>query len=90
MEHSMSFEKETEIASVDDSYDLEEQLAAAERRYAEARELSRKARDEYHALEAESQASADVLRQARSRREAVEARCKRLRRLIDDLEERLG
>jgi uncharacterized protein involved in exopolysaccharide biosynthesis len=90
MEHSMSFGKASEIAGADESYDLEEQLATAERRYAEARARSRKTGEECHALEAEARLPGSVIQQARARHEAAEARCKRLRQLIEDLEERLS
>jgi len=90
MERSMSFEEPRERVAEGDEYELEAQLAAAERRYGQARERSRKARDECHALEAEQQARAELVKQARARYEAAEAKCLQLKQLIEALEERLG
>jgi chromosome segregation ATPase len=78
-----------EHAAQGDEYDLEAQLAVAEARYAQARERSRKARDECHALEDEQDARAELVKSARARYEAAEARCARLRQLIEELEQRL-
>ncbi len=88
MERSMSSGR-TRAAGESDSYDLEAQLASAEQRYALARERSRKAREECHALEAELHTRAELVKQARVRFEAAEAKCLRLKQLIEELEERL-
>ena len=72
-----------------DVYEVEAQLADAEQRYVQARDRSRKARDECHALEAEQDSRADMVKAARQRFEAAEAKCTRLRQLIVELEERL-
>jgi len=77
------------VSAKDDEFDLEAQLAVAEARYAQARERSRKARDECHALEDEQDARAELVKNARARYEAAEARCVRLRQLIEELEQRL-
>jgi chromosome segregation ATPase len=89
MERSMSFTGTGEHSAKGDEYDLEAQLAVAEARYAQARERSRKARDECHALEAEQDSRAELVKNARARYEAAEARCAHLKQLIDELEERL-
>ena len=90
MERSMSFGVPRERVAEGDEFELEAQLAAAERRYGQARERSRKARDECHALEEEQQSRAELVRQARARFEAAEARCTQLKHLIEELEQRLG
>lgn len=83
MEHSQAFDPGA------NSYDLEQQLALAERRYAEARTQSRKLRDECHALEAEIDARDEVVRRLRERYDAADAKCQRLKRQIEELEEKL-
>jgi ribosomal protein S24E len=90
MAQPMSFGESQESAAESSAYDVEAQLATAEQRYALARERSRKARDECHALEHEHDTRAELIRQARARHEAAEAKCKRLRQLIEELEERLS
>ena len=90
MERSMSHLPARERVAEGEEYDLEAQLAQAERRYALARERSRKARDECHALEAEQDRRADCTTSARARYELAEEKCARLKELIDELEERLG
>jgi chromosome segregation ATPase len=90
MASSMSFGESRQETGGNDAYDLEAQLASAEHRYSLARERSRKARDECHALEDEQDARAALVKQARGRYEAAEAKCARLKQLIADLEERLG
>ena len=72
--------------SDEQAYELEERLAAAERRYAYARARSVKARDECLALESEPGTRPDVIRRARERYATAEAHCKNLKRLIEDLE----
>jgi len=88
MERSMIVEADAR-AMDGESYDLESRLASAEQRYALARARSRKARDECHALELEQETRAELVKQARVRYEAAEAKCSRLRKLIEELEERL-
>jgi chromosome segregation ATPase len=90
MEESMFFGGAGKRAAKGDEYDIEQQLSVAERKYAEARERSRQAREECHALEAEEEARAELVKQARVRYESAEAKCQKLRRLIEDLEERAG
>ena len=90
MEHSMTFGRGREHAGDDESFDLEAELAAAERRYAHASERSRRARDECHALEAELDARTDAVKRARERYDAAEVKRLQLKRLIDRLEEQLG
>ena len=89
MERSMSFGASREHAAESDEYDLEAQLAVAEAKYAQARARSRKARDECHALEGEQDARAELVKQARARFDAAEARCAHLKQMIEELEERL-
>ena len=89
MEHSMPYDH-AHGRGEQDSYELEQRLASAERKYAQARELSRQAREECHALEAEQERRAGLVEQARSRYEKAEAKCKALKRLIEDLEDELG
>lgn len=88
MEHSPIFENEARGAG-DDAFELERQLALAERRYVEARERAQRARDECHALEADFDARVEVVKQARLQYDAAQAKCLRLRNLIEELEERL-
>ena len=71
------------------SHDLERQLSLAEQRYAAARDACDNARSELRELNAGKAVSPQLLKSAKTRLEAVTARCKRLRALIDDLEERL-
>lgn len=89
MAQPMSFGKSQERGTESSTYDLEAQLSSAEQRYALARERSRKARDECHALEHQQDAREEMIRQARVRHEAAEAKCARLKQLIAELEERL-
>lgn len=90
MERSTSHTVARETAAAGEEYDLEAQLAAAEQRYALARERARKVRDECHALEAEQDKRAELVKSARARYEQAEAKCARLKEIIEDLEERLG
>jgi hypothetical protein len=90
MERPTSYAPARERAADSEEYDLEAQLAVAERRYAQARARSCKARDECHALEAEQAARPELVKAARQRYEAAEAKCTHLRDLIMELEERLG
>jgi predicted nuclease with TOPRIM domain len=90
MEHSISFERKHEHAGDDEAYDLESELAIAESRYAHASERSRRARDECHALESDLDARADAVKRARERYDAAEVKRLQLKRLIDQIEERLG
>ena len=89
MEHSMPNLPQRELAGEDNEYELEQALQVAERRYALARERSQKVRDECHALEAEQGAHERLVVQARERYAAAEAKCRKLKSLIDQLEERL-
>jgi hypothetical protein len=72
-----------------DGFDLERQLQAAERRYAEARSSADKAREEWRALTVHPGAEAGAILAARGKFEAVAARCNRLRTMIETLEEKL-
>ena len=89
MAQPMSFGESHERDAESNTYDLEAQLASAEQRYALARERCRNARDECHALETEQDSRAELLKQARARYEAAEAKCLRLKQLIEELERRL-
>jgi hypothetical protein len=71
------------------SHDLERQLSLAEQRYAAARDVGSNARAELRELMSGKAVSPHLLESARMRLDAVTARCRRLRSLIDDLEERL-
>ena len=88
MEYSTSLDDGKRAAAADE-YDLGHRLALAERRYAQARERSRQARDECHAIEAEIDARMEIARRARERYDAAQATCLHLQRLIEELEERL-
>lgn len=70
-------------------YDLERQIRAAERHYAEARRAADEARDQWRALLTSVRARPEQVAAARAKFEAVAARCGRLRGVIDELEERL-
>lgn len=72
-----------------ESYDLEQELELAERRYAEARAAFEKARAEERALSAQRMVNPQLLEDSRTRLKAVAARCGRLRALIESLEEKL-
>lgn len=89
MEHSISIGRKREHAGDDEAYDLEAALAVAESRYAHASERSRRARDECHALEADFDARAEAVKRARERYDAAEVKRLQLKRLIEQLEERL-
>ena len=89
MEHSVWSGQERERAADDEDYDLEAALAVAESRYARASERSRRVRDECHALEADFDARADAVKRARERLEAAEVKRLQLKRLIEQIEERL-
>src|SRR5262249_17904264 len=78
--------EQAEFAS---AYELEQQLESAERRYAEARSASNKARDEWRAVSAQPGGPAAAIQAAKARFDAVAARCARLHDLIDKLESRL-
>lgn len=71
------------------SLDLERQLSLLEQRYAAARDASNNARAELRELINGKEVSPHLINAARARLDAVTARCRRLRTLIDDLEERL-
>jgi chromosome segregation ATPase len=90
MEHSMSTGQRHELAEDAESFDLEAELAVAERRYAHASERSRRARDECHALEADLDPRTDAVKRARQRYDAAEVRRLLLKRQIERLEERLS
>lgn len=89
MEYSMPAGREREHARDDEAYDLEAALAVAEGRYAHASERSRRARDECHALEADFDARVEAVKRARERYDAAEVKRLQLKRLIEQLEERL-
>jgi len=76
-------------AEVVNGHDLERQLALAEQRYATARAALDTARSELRELASRKDASEQILKEARARHEAVALRTRRLRSLIDRLEERL-
>jgi hypothetical protein len=90
LEHSVSFGLERGHAGDDDAYELEAKLAVAESRYAHASERSRRARDECHALEADFDARADVVRRAGERYEAAEVKRLQLKRSLDPSQLRCG
>jgi hypothetical protein len=71
-------------------YDLEEQLALLERRYAEARSRCQRARDAYHGLSSGAQPKPEPLAAAFARYEAARRVCDSLRTEIDVLESRLS
>jgi chromosome segregation ATPase len=71
------------------TYDLEQQLYSAERRYAQARAQAEKARQEWRELSTRNGARADDVAAALSHFEAIADRCSRLRSLIDKIEEKL-
>lgn len=89
MERSMREGKSDPHAELATGYDLERQLETAERRYAEARAASDKARAELRALSTQEPSNVSAIGAARSRFEVIAARCTRLRDLIETLEERL-
>ena len=90
MEHSMAFGRRSEHPEETESFDLEAQLALAESRYAHASERSRRARDECHVLEADLDARIDAVKRARERYDAAEVKRLQVKRLIEQLEERLS
>ncbi|MBC8027221.1 MAG: hypothetical protein H7Y89_14610 [Steroidobacteraceae bacterium] len=71
------------------SHDLEQWPSLAEQRYAAARDASDKARSELREITHGKAPKPHLVKSARARLDAVTARCMRLRRLIDDLEDRL-
>lgn len=89
MERSLETNEAREQAEFNDAYELEQQLESAERRYAEARGASIKAREEWRAISTQPGASAASIQAAKIRFDAVAARCSRLHDLIDKLERRL-
>lgn len=89
MERSLRQRESRERADFASTYDLEQQLKVAERRYEEARAAGDKAREELRALTIRPSATAQAVQVARTRFDALAARCTRLRDLIDALEERL-
>jgi len=68
---------------------LERQLQIAERRYAQARSLADKCRDEWRTLSAHPKVTPEIVQAARAKFEAVAARCRRLLQVIDELEARI-
>lgn len=90
MEHSISSGQARESAGEDKEYDFEAALAVAESRYANASERSRRARDECHALEADRGVRDPAVKRARERYDAAEVKRLQLKRVIEQLEERLG
>jgi chromosome segregation ATPase len=72
-----------------DDFDLEQQLAQLERRYAEASMRYRRARDEYHLLSLEPESLEVAIAAARDRHDFARRHCELLLREIDALESRL-
>lgn len=89
MERSSRLKETADRADFRNGYDLEQQLAVAERRYAEARGAFDKAREEVRALSVQKDAKPQLVESARTKVAAVAARCGRLRTLIESLEEKL-
>jgi hypothetical protein len=89
MEHSLAFDEGFEGAQLPEGYELERQRSITLRRYAEAREASRLAHEEYRACESQADARAELIEAARLKFEAAAARCVRLRNILVDIEERL-
>jgi chromosome segregation ATPase len=90
MEHSVPRSMQRSPAGDADEYDLERQLRQAERRYAQARARSSQARAECHELEALIALQTGAAKLARQRYEMLEAKCRDLKQLIEELEERQG
>ena len=76
-------------APVSLALELERQLRLVEKHYAEARHAAEQARNELRTLMTRAAQRPAAIRAARTKFEAVAARCSRLRGIIDDLEERL-
>ncbi len=89
MEHSMSRGVRHSPASEADLYELERQLRQVERRYAQARARSLQARAECHEIEAQIALQMESAKRVRERYDALEAKCRELRQMIVELEERL-
>jgi chromosome segregation ATPase len=89
MDRSIRLKGPGERADFLNGYELEQQLKVAERRYSEARGTADKAREELRTLNAQPDSSAQAVARARERFEAADARCARLRTLIESLEEDL-
>lgn len=89
MERSTRLKEWRDAPQPTSNYDLELQLENAERRYDEARTLAAQAREDLRALISQPGAAASAVLAARARLDAIVARCARLHRLIDELEERL-
>jgi chromosome segregation ATPase len=89
MDRSLRMTSDAERAEFTSAYELEQQLKAAERRYAEARAAADKARAELRELSARRESSPIATQAARGRFESLAARCARLRDVIESIEERL-
>lgn len=89
MERSTTVRGFRVTAEMGNGYDLERQLAIAEKRYAEARGAADKARAEWRTLMTQAGANPAAVRAAQAQFEAVAARCGKLRDLIERLEERI-
>ena len=88
MEHTVPRGSQSSRTNDADEYDLERQLRQAERRYAQTRARSQQARAECHEIEAQIALQTEAAKRARERYESLEAKCRDLKRLIDELEER--
>jgi hypothetical protein len=89
MERSIRVNQIDERAEFNDAYELERQLASAERRYAQSRAASHKAREEWRAISLRTDVSPQAIAAAKARFDAVAARANRLRDLIEELERKL-
>lgn len=70
-------------------FELERQLHLVEKHYADARHVAEAARDELRALSILAKPMPGSIAAARTKFEAVAARCSRLLEVIDDLEARI-
>lgn len=89
MDRSLRMTSDAERAEFTSAFELEQRLQAAERRYAEARASTDKARAELREISVRRVSNPIATQAARGRFESLAARCTRLRDLIERLEERL-
>lgn len=76
-------------APVAHALELERQLRLVEKHYAEARHAAEQAREELRALMIRAAERPAAIVAARAKLQAVAARCSRLLKVIEDLEERI-
>lgn len=79
----------TPTCSASERYEVEELLNIAERRYARAKELLTRARDEFETLNMRPGVRTAALEASRARMTGASERCVQLRREIGLLEQRL-